>query len=129
LLAYVFSFLFSISTHNLPRYEEMVNTQVMAVNGSKVNNLAELVERVEGCEGRWLRFDLDYAQALVLDREKAMQATAEILEQHCIASDRSPDLVAAEGEDEKKRGKRKGGGPAAPKGGGARGKPGPTPVA
>ena len=64
---------------------------------------------MERCEGRWLRFDLEYAQTVVLDKDEAKLATAEILQQHCIARDRSPDLVrGAEGEEEVEAGKREG---------------------
>eukprot|EP00887_Chlorella_sp_A99_P000136 scaffold16.g136.t1 len=59
-------------------FEEIVNTQVLQVNGVAVNNLRELVREL-----------------VILDREAAVAGTKEILEQHCIPADRSADLQAA----------------------------------
>lgn len=77
-------------------YEEMCNTQVLAVNGAKVNNLAELVAGIEGSDERYLRIDLEYNQVVILDKAEAAAATAHILEQHCIPADRSVDLEKGE---------------------------------
>ena len=86
-----------------------------AVNGTPINNLADLVAAVEGgggggggkggkppgrgpsssSQGRYLRFDLEYSQVVVLDRAEAAAVGPDILTQHCIAADRSPDLAAA----------------------------------
>ena len=84
--------------------------QVHSVNGTPINNLADLVAAVEGGgkpsgggggrgppPSRYLRFDLEYNQVVVLDREAAAAVGAEILTQHCIAADRSPDLAGAAG--------------------------------
>jgi S1-C subfamily serine protease len=90
-------------------YEEMCNTEVKEVNGIKINNMRDLVAAVEnttnatnasdgnttnasGSDGSFLRFDLEYNQMVIMDRKEAKDATASILEQHCIPSDRSVDL-------------------------------------
>lgn len=73
-------------------YEELLNTQVVALNDQKIYNMQDLVKAVDGCTEPYLHFDLDYNQKVVLSTATAKQATKEILEMHCIASDRSPDL-------------------------------------
>ncbi|KAF6252023.1 trypsin-like cysteine/serine peptidase domain-containing protein [Scenedesmus sp. NREL 46B-D3] len=76
-------------------YEEMLNTQVVALNGVKVANMRHLVDLVDGCSEDYLHFDLDYNQKVVLSTAHAKAATKEILSMHCISSDRSPDLPGA----------------------------------
>lgn len=77
-------------------YEDLVNTQVLKANGKKVNNLKDLVAAVEDVDNSpYLRLDLEYNQVVVMDMAEAKEATAEILEQHCIPCDRSADLVDA----------------------------------
>ncbi|KAG2443617.1 hypothetical protein HXX76_001968 [Chlamydomonas incerta] len=78
-------------------YEEICNTQVVSLNGSRITNLAELVARVDACDQPYIVLDLEYNQKVVLGTAKARAATSEILAMHCIAADRSPDLVAAAG--------------------------------
>ncbi|WIA23171.1 hypothetical protein OEZ86_010064 [Tetradesmus obliquus] len=73
-------------------YEEMLNTQVVALNGVKVVDMRHLVSLVDGCSDEYLHFDLDYNQKVVLATAHAKAATQEILAMHCISSDRSPDL-------------------------------------
>ncbi|KAF8056110.1 DEGP9 [Scenedesmus sp. PABB004] len=75
-------------------YEDMLNTQVVALNGVKVRNVAELAALVDGCDEPYLHFDLDYNQKVVLATRRAKAATQEILAMHCIAADRSADLAA-----------------------------------
>ncbi|EFN53636.1 hypothetical protein CHLNCDRAFT_58432 [Chlorella variabilis] len=75
-------------------YEEVVNTQVLKVNGQAVNNLRDLVEAVAASTGQYLEFSLEYNQLIILDKAAAQAATADILTQHCIAHDRSEDLRA-----------------------------------
>ncbi|KAK9830697.1 hypothetical protein WJX74_002951 [Apatococcus lobatus] len=73
-------------------YEEIVNTQVLCVNGHKISNLKELVQHVDGSKGVYLRLELDYDQVVILETSAARAATAELLQTHCIPSDRSVDL-------------------------------------
>ncbi|RMZ56724.1 hypothetical protein APUTEX25_002813, partial [Auxenochlorella protothecoides] len=76
-------------------YEDIVNTQVHAVNGQRVTCLAELVAAAEGGAGEYIRLDLEYNQVVILGKEEAAAAMPAILEQHCIAADRSEDLRPA----------------------------------
>jgi hypothetical protein len=43
-------------------YEEMLNTQVLSLNGTKVINMAQLVSLVDSCSEPFLHFHLDYDQ-------------------------------------------------------------------
>ncbi|KAA6422597.1 MAG: protease Do-like 9-like [Trebouxia sp. A1-2] len=74
-------------------YEEIVNTQVHQVNGKPVKNLSDLTRQIEGCEDQYLRFDLEYNQLVILEREAAHAATKAIMTVHCIPKDRSADLL------------------------------------
>lgn len=50
-----------------------------------------------GGSSRYARFELDYDQLVVLDVAAARAANEAILQQHSIAADRSPDLLAGSG--------------------------------
>ncbi|KAM1737205.1 hypothetical protein ACFX12_015465 [Malus domestica] len=73
-------------------YEEIVNTQVLALNGKPVKNLKNLASMVESCEDQFLKFDLEYQQVVVLRTKTAKAATLDILATHCIPSAMSDDL-------------------------------------
>ncbi|CAM6105357.1 unnamed protein product [Calypogeia fissa] len=73
-------------------YEDIVNTQILAFNGTPVRNLKHLVKMVENCEDQFLRFDLEYQQIVVLETKTAKAATVDILATHCIPSAVSDDL-------------------------------------
>ncbi|KAH7302053.1 hypothetical protein KP509_23G054200 [Ceratopteris richardii] len=75
-------------------YEEIVNTQVISLNGTPVRNLKHLAHMVETCEEEFLTLDLEYQQMIVLETKKAKAATGEILVTHCIPSAMSEDLRA-----------------------------------
>ncbi|KAH1131251.1 hypothetical protein J1N35_002629 [Gossypium stocksii] len=75
-------------------YEDIVNTQVLALNGKPVKNLRRLAEMVENCDDEFLKFDLEYEQTVVLRTKTAKAATPDILATHCIPSAMSADLKA-----------------------------------
>ncbi|TYI72595.1 hypothetical protein E1A91_D07G072100v1 [Gossypium mustelinum] len=75
-------------------YEDIVNTQVLALNGKPVANLWRLAEMVENCDDEFLKFDLEYEQIVVLRTMTAKAATPDILATHCIPSAMSADLKA-----------------------------------
>lgn len=66
--------------------------QLIKVNDKKVNNLEEFVKVVEETDDKYIRFDLEYNQVVILDKEAALASTQSILDQHCIPSDRSLEL-------------------------------------
>jgi len=73
-------------------YEDIVNIQVLALNGTPVKNLKHLATIVEECNEAFLKFDLDYDQLVVLETKTAKAATQDILTTHCIPSAMSEDL-------------------------------------
>ncbi|WCJ36035.1 DegP protease 9 [Euphorbia peplus] len=73
-------------------YEELVNTQVLAINGKPVKNLKSLANMVENCDDEFLKFELEYEQIVVLRTKTAKEATVDILNTHCIPSAMSDDL-------------------------------------
>lgn len=76
-------------------YEDIINTQVLSVNGRKINCLADVLVAVEASSDRFLTIALANHQVVVLDKAEAEAATEEVLAQHCIPSDRSADLSSA----------------------------------
>ncbi|KAI0564464.1 serine-type endopeptidase isoform 1 [Gracilaria domingensis] len=66
-------------------YECVINTRVQKFNGQKLRNLAHLAKLVNECTDDFLRFDLD-DEIVVVGRQEAIDASAEILETHCIPS-------------------------------------------
>ena len=66
-------------------YECVINTRVHKFNGVKLRNLVHLAKAVQTCTEDFLRFDLD-DEIVVVHREEALKASAEILETHCIPS-------------------------------------------
>ncbi|KAL3618025.1 Protease Do-like 9 [Castilleja foliolosa] len=73
-------------------YEDIANTQVLAFNGQPVKNLKSLASMVESCNEKYLKFDLELEQIVVLKRKAAKAATLDILATHCIPSAMSDDL-------------------------------------
>ncbi|TYJ25741.1 hypothetical protein E1A91_A07G070400v1 [Gossypium mustelinum] len=75
-------------------YEDIVNTQVFALNGKPVTNIRRLAEMVENCDDEFVKLDLEYEQIAVLRTKAAKAATPDILATHCIPSAMSADLKA-----------------------------------
>ncbi|XP_008659079.1 protease Do-like 9 [Zea mays] len=73
-------------------YEDIVNIQVLAFNGTPVTNLKHLATMVEECNEAFLKFDLDHDQVVVLETKTAKAATQDIVTTHCIPSAVSEDL-------------------------------------
>lgn len=73
-------------------YEDIVNTQVISFNGTLIKNLKHLAHMVDNCRETFLKFNLEYQQMVVLETEKAKEASLEILAIHCIPSAMSEDL-------------------------------------
>ena len=67
-----------------------------AVNGVPVKNLRGLMEAVEACKDKYLRFQMEYNQLVIMEREAARKATEDILTMHYIPHDRSEELRSDE---------------------------------
>ena len=77
-------------------YHNMSDCIIKEVNGKKVHNLKELIQIVENdSEGKFIEFKTKKNKYIVLDREKAAEAHAEILEIYGVTADRSFDLQVA----------------------------------
>ena len=63
-----------------------------AVNGVAVKNLRGLMEAVEACKEKYLKFQMEYNQLVIMETEAARKATKDILTMHYIPNDRSEDL-------------------------------------
>ena len=74
-------------------YEEFINMQLISFNGTKIKNLRQLSDLISNCKDGFLRFDLEKNGVVILKTEKAILATNEVLKTHCIARDRSDDLI------------------------------------
>eukprot|EP00850_Spirogloea_muscicola_P009186 SM000051S17546 [mRNA] locus=s51:220822:226189:+ [translate_table: standard] len=73
-------------------YEDITNSQVLSLDGEKIRNLQHLAHLVDTCPTEFLRFSLELQEVVVLEMKAARAATADILRDHCIPSDRSEDL-------------------------------------
>mmetsp|Transcript_3898 Transcript_3898/g.11656 ORF Transcript_3898/g.11656 Transcript_3898/m.11656 type:complete len:549 (-) Transcript_3898:1965-3611(-) len=70
-------------------YEFITNTIVLKFNGTEVENLRHLADMVESTTEKYMRFDLDYDEVVVLETKVARTASKEILAQHGIPHSKS----------------------------------------
>lgn len=73
-------------------YQGISNWVVDMVNGEKIWNMQDLVERIENCEEPFVILEDEYHRRLIIDKAKAEESQQEILEIYRIPSDRSEDL-------------------------------------
>jgi hypothetical protein len=52
--------------------------QVLSLNGEAVLNLRHLAELVAGCQEPYLRFDCEYREVIILEREAAFRDTSQV---------------------------------------------------
>jgi len=84
-------------------YQHTTNIQVKKFNGIEIRNLQHLVSLVEATSdteapSEYVRFDLEFERAIVLERTQAEQASTEVLNQHFIPSNKSDDLKKLAGQ-------------------------------
>ena len=75
-------------------YEDCYNTQVHAFNGEPVRNLKHLAEMVLSCPEKFMQFDVEYHELLVLETAAVAAATEETMHAHSIPGMMSRDLMA-----------------------------------
>ncbi|EIE20222.1 trypsin-like serine protease [Coccomyxa subellipsoidea C-169] len=80
-------------------YEDLVNIRVKAVNGVPVKNLRGLMEAVEACKDKYLRFQMEYNQLVIMETQATRKATEDILTMHYITHDRSEELRSSDSPD------------------------------
>ena len=73
-------------------YEDIVNTEVISFNGTKIDSLFMLAQLLEECKEKYMRFDLENNLTVILNSAEARESTAEILETHLIPSRYSKDV-------------------------------------
>lgn len=73
-------------------YQNIGNWVVDRVNGEKIWNMRDLVERIESCEEPFIILEDQYNRQVVINRAQAQDSHQEILEIYRILSDRSEDL-------------------------------------
>lgn len=76
-------------------YENLADFAIVDVNGRRVSTLQDLVDAVETNTQPYHVFLNESGDRIVLDRAKAQQRNAEILQRYMVTSDRSPDLKGA----------------------------------
>jgi len=70
-----------------------VNTWVVdRVNGEKIWNMHDLVEKIENSQKPYIIFEDQWNKKVILDKEKVTESNQEILETYRIPLDRSEDL-------------------------------------
>ena len=76
-------------------YDAIAPAEVTRFNGEKVNNLEHLKQMIEGCEERYLRFELADAieSTVVLEREAANEAQDRIIAKYGLPAAASSDLI------------------------------------
>eukprot|EP00899_Mesostigma_viride_P025235 jgi/Mesvir1/5897/Mv00669-RA.1 len=74
---------------------KVMPTKVLSCSGQSFENLRDLAAIVDKWTGKYIEFMLDGGKMIILNTEVAREAGPEILKQHAISSDRSPDLTKA----------------------------------
>ena len=77
-------------------YTDPFDQVVSEVNGTKVKNLAHLVDLIRSCQDEYLtfRFAEDYAETLVFRRQVMLEATASLMSENGIPRRGSDDVLA-----------------------------------
>ncbi|CAI5946972.1 unnamed protein product [Closterium sp. NIES-64] len=81
-------------------YEDITNTCLVSLNGTRVRNVRQLAALVDACTSDWesqpfMQFELEHRQLVVLETKSVRAATADAMADHSIPSDRSEDLRSA----------------------------------
>jgi hypothetical protein len=90
-----------LSTQSIPSpllegYDKQIFAVVTHVNDVQIKNLAHLVETIRQADGKFITFTLGGAyETIVLDRQKLLDSTEQILEDESIRFQMSEDLLKA----------------------------------
>jgi hypothetical protein len=76
-------------------YENLTDIDIVQANGRRISTLQDLVDAVETNTQPYHVFLNKSGDQIVLDRAKAQERSAEILQRYMVTSDRSPDLKGA----------------------------------
>ncbi len=73
-------------------YHNMRSLVVERVNGEKVKNLKDLIDKIESSNEKFIKIETESHNRVVLSKEAALAANSRILERYRIPADRSEDL-------------------------------------
>ncbi len=74
-------------------YQNVSNWVINRVNGERIWNMSDLVEKIENCQEAYVVFEDQFNQKVVLDRVKALGSQQQILDIYRIPFDRSEELM------------------------------------
>ncbi|RAL38211.1 hypothetical protein DM860_017416 [Cuscuta australis] len=74
-------------------YEDISNEQILKLNGIRIKNIHHLAHLLDSCEDKYLVFEFADNFLVVLERVAALAASASILKDYSIPSERSSDLL------------------------------------
>jgi hypothetical protein len=85
-----------LRTRTTKGYADPFGQIVSEVNGTKVKNLAHLVDLIRSCKDEYLtfRFAENYAETLVFRRQAMLEATASLMSENGIPRRGSDDVLA-----------------------------------
>ncbi|EME27544.1 serine-type endopeptidase isoform 1 [Galdieria sulphuraria] len=70
-------------------YECLTNTELLHFNGTRVENLCHLANLIDETSEEFLRFDLEFDEVIVIEKQAALEQSSQILVQHGIPTPRS----------------------------------------
>lgn len=73
-------------------YERLTNLRILKVDGNSVKNLAHLADLISKSREQFVRIELEHDSEIVMDRMECLEKGVDILKQHRVPADRSPDL-------------------------------------
>jgi S1-C subfamily serine protease len=74
-------------------YDGIVNTEVVAFNGTPLRNLKQLASLVDGCKDQYMRFEMADHRLVLLEATAAREETERVLDIYGIPRARSQDLI------------------------------------
>jgi len=74
-------------------YHDFANLIVQKVNGEEISGIKDLIKKIENTKEEFIEIELENRNKIILETEKAKNATVGILKKYGINSDRSEDLL------------------------------------
>lgn len=70
---------------------------LLEIDGQVVNNLADVHRFLKAAKGPWVTFKFGSSKVIVLPLEKSQEVTSELMTQHGISEEASPDVAVSNG--------------------------------
>ncbi|MDD4363931.1 MAG: serine protease, partial [Atribacterota bacterium] len=74
-------------------YQNINNWVIDKVNGQKIWNIADLVEKIEDCDDPYIIFEDKWNKKIILNREEVIKSQQKIIDTYRIPIERSEDLI------------------------------------